>query len=153
MLNFNYGYISLSGNVTTVGRTPIANVTDFADFAEYVTNATTNWNLVVYTTKPSDTVTDASIIIAGFKNDIGDYSTWHWRTSEITENGDVNTSGIATITVNVPSSGGTQCPDWSTIGWDCNDVAASGITGDVAVTAALLENYDPTDTSSDNMRY
>lgn len=46
-----------------------------------------------------------------------------------------------------------NCPDWSTIGWDCNDVAASGITGDVAVTAALYENYDPTDTSLANMSY
>lgn len=54
------------------------------------------------------------------------------------------------VTVNVT---GSNCPDWSSIGWDCSDVTASGITGDVAVTAALLENYDPTDTSSANMQY
>lgn len=38
------------------------------------------------------------------------------------------------ITVNVPS-GGTNCPDWSTIGWNCNDITASGIAEDVAYTA------------------
>ena len=47
------------------------------------------------------------------------------------------------VTVNVSGGSGTQCPDWSTIGWDCNDVTASGIDADVAVTAALLENYVP----------
>lgn len=42
------------------------------------------------------------------------------------------------VTVNVS---GSNCPDWSSIGWDCNDVAASGIDADVAYTAQKLANY------------
>ena len=42
-----------------------------------------------------------------------------------------------TITVDVPS-----CPDWSSIGWDCNDVAAVGIDADLAYTVQKMQN-DP----------
>lgn len=72
------------------------------------------------------------------------------ETGECTVN--ANAFDGVTIEVNVPS-GGSNCPDWSTIGWDCNDVTASGIKDDVAVTAALLENYDPTDRSATNVNY
>ena len=41
------------------------------------------------------------------------------------------------ITVNVPS-GGTNCPDWSTIGWNCSDVTSSGLADDVAYTASII---------------
>lgn len=45
------------------------------------------------------------------------------------------------VTVNVPSTG-SNCPDWSSIGWDCSDVAASGIDADLAYTAQKKAEYD-----------
>lgn len=45
----------------------------------------------------------------------------------------------AAITVNVS---GSNCPDWSTIGWDCNDVTASGIDADLAYIAQKKADYD-----------
>lgn len=35
----------------------------------------------------------------------------------------------------------SNCPDWSSIGWNCTDVTASGIDADLAVTADLLDDY------------
>ena len=61
-------------------------------------------------------------------------------TLEITANGTYDPTGYAEIDVSV-SGGGTQCPDWSSIGWTCSEVTASGITADVAHTAQKLANY------------
>lgn len=41
------------------------------------------------------------------------------------------------VTVNV-----TSCPDWSSIGWDCNDVTASGIDADLAYTAQKKAEFE-----------
>lgn len=46
------------------------------------------------------------------------------------------------VTVNVSGGSGTQCPDWSSIGWDCNDVAVSGIAANVAYTAQKKEAFE-----------
>lgn len=43
------------------------------------------------------------------------------------------------VTVNVA---GSNCPDWSSIGWDCNDVTASGIEADLAYTAQKKAEYE-----------
>lgn len=49
------------------------------------------------------------------------------------------------VTVNVSGGSGTQCPDWSSIGWDCNDVNASGIDADIAYTAEAKAYYERTE--------
>lgn len=38
------------------------------------------------------------------------------------------------------SGGGSACVDWSSMGWNCQDVADSGITPDVAYTASVKDN-------------
>lgn len=50
--------------------------------------------------------------------------------------------GMSEVTVTVNVAGGASCPDWSSIGWDCNDVAASGIEADVAYAAAAKASYE-----------
>lgn len=45
------------------------------------------------------------------------------------------------VTVNVAGGGGTQCPDWSSIGWDCNDVNGSKLANDVELAAQNAEKY------------
>lgn len=37
---------------------------------------------------------------------------------------------------------GGNCPDWSSIGWDCNDVTASGIDAELAYTAQKKAEYE-----------
>ncbi len=46
------------------------------------------------------------------------------------------------VTVNVSGGSGTQCPDWSSIGWDCSDVTGSGIDADLAYTAQIKTEYE-----------
>lgn len=46
------------------------------------------------------------------------------------------------VTVNVAGGGGTQCPDWSSIGWDCNDVENSSLADDIAYTAQKKAQFE-----------
>lgn len=54
------------------------------------------------------------------------------------------------VTVNVSGGSGTQCLDWSSIGWDCNDVADSGLAADVAYVAQKKAEYEAGTISSFN---
>lgn len=46
------------------------------------------------------------------------------------------------VTVNVAGGSGTQCPDWSSIGWDCNNVENSELKADIAVTAQAKAEFE-----------
>lgn len=46
------------------------------------------------------------------------------------------------VTVNVSGGSGTQCPDWSSIGWDCSDVENSSLAADVAYAAQKKAEFE-----------
>lgn len=46
------------------------------------------------------------------------------------------------VTVNVSGGSGTQCPDWSSIGWDCSDVEQSTLADDLAYAAQKKEAFE-----------
>lgn len=49
------------------------------------------------------------------------------------------------LEIDVPTGGGgTDCVDWSDIGWTCGDVTNSGLTNDIAYTKSLIEEHNTT---------
>lgn len=60
--------------------------------------------------------------------------------------------GMSSVEVTVNVSG-SNCPDWSSIGWDCNDVAASGIEDELVYAAQKKAEYEAgTITSFENFQ-
>lgn len=139
--------LGVTGTVTE-GITPTGNInitnTNSTDVTNYATAQVVDANLTAGNIKSGTTI----LGVEGSYDpqpDLETKSVTYTANDTYTITPTAGKDGMSSVevTVNVAGGGGTQCPDWSSIGWDCNDVNYIGMIDDVAVTASLLENYTP----------
>ena len=149
--------LGVTGTVTE-GITPTGNInitnTNSTDVTNYATAQVVDANLTAGNIKSGTTI----LGIQGSYDpqpDLETKSVTYTANDTYTITPTAGKDGMSSVevTVNVAGGGGTQCPDWSSIGWDCNDVNNSELADVVAYTAqqkTAFENRVITTFNNDN---
>lgn len=137
--------LGVTGTVTE-GITPTGNInitnTNSTDVTNYATAQVVDANLTAGNIKSGTTI----LGVQGSYDpqpDLETKSVTYTANDTYTITPTAGKDGMSSVevTVNVAGGGGTQCPDWSTIGWDCNDVNGSKLANDVGLAAQNAEKY------------
>ena len=138
--------LGVTGTVTE-GITPTGNInitnTNSTDVTNYATAQVVDANLTAGNIKSGTTI----LGVQGSYDpqpDLETKSVTYTANDTYTITPTAGKDGMSSVevTVNVAGGGGTQCPDWSSIGWDCNDVENSSLADDIAYTAQKKAQFE-----------
>lgn len=135
--------LGVTGTVTE-GITPTGNInitnTNSTDVTNYATAQVVDANLTAGNIKSGTTI----LGVQGSYDpqpDLETKSVTYTTNDTYTITPTAGKDGMSSVEVTVNVSG-SNCPDWSTIGWDCNDVTASGLAEDVVYAAQKKAEYE-----------
>ena len=138
--------LGVTGTVTE-GITPTGNInitnTNSTDVTNYATAQVVDANLTAGNIKSGTTI----LGVQGSYDpqpDLETKSVTYTANDTYTITPTAGKDGMSSVevTVNVAGGGGTQCPDWSSIGWDCNDVENSRLADEIAYTAQKKAQFE-----------
>ena len=128
--------LGVTGTVTE-GITPTGNInitnTNSTDVTNYATAQVVDANLTAGNIKSGTTI----LGVQGSYDpqpDLETKSVTYTANDTYTITPTAGKDGMSSVEVTVNVTG-SNCPDWSSIGWDCNDVENSSLAADVAYTA------------------